>query len=100
MPPHRDVPPILAEDDPSALPARLACCRRHPELRASRHCVIHAPTKALNIHRCNGNKGRFGAKLGLYAVLRVRSRTTDIGQVGFEPERVTTALEPAFYLGF
>ncbi len=30
----------------------------------------------------------------------VRSRSTDFGQVGFEPERVTTALEPAFYLGF
>ena len=30
----------------------------------------------------------------------VRFRSTDFGQVGFEPERVPTALKPAFYLGF
>jgi len=30
----------------------------------------------------------------------VRSRSTDFGQVGFEPQQVTTALKLAFYLGF
>jgi hypothetical protein len=30
----------------------------------------------------------------------VRSRSTDFGQVGFEPGQVPTALKPAFYLGF
>ena len=30
----------------------------------------------------------------------VRSRSTDFGQVGFEPGPAPTALKPAFYLGF
>jgi hypothetical protein len=30
----------------------------------------------------------------------VRSRSTDFGQVGFEPGQVPIALKPAFYLGF
>ena len=30
----------------------------------------------------------------------VRSRSTDFGQVGFEPEQVPTALKPAFFLAF
>ena len=30
----------------------------------------------------------------------VRSRSTDFGHVGFEPEQVPTALKLAFYLGF
>ena len=30
----------------------------------------------------------------------VRFRSTDFGQVGFEPGQVPTPLKPAFYLGF
>jgi len=30
----------------------------------------------------------------------VRSRSTDFGQVGFEPEQVPTTRKSAFYLGF
>ena len=30
----------------------------------------------------------------------VRFRSTDFGQVGFEPEQVPTALKAAFYQGF
>ena len=41
----------------------------------------------------------FGAGVGS-AYQGVRCRTTDFGQVGFEPERVLTVLKPAFYLGF
>ena len=54
MTPHRDVPSILAEDDPAPLPARLNFLRRHLELRALGHRVIQGPTKTLNISRSKG----------------------------------------------
>jgi hypothetical protein len=38
--------------------------------------------------------------LALWAYRSVRSRSTDFGQVGFEPGQVPTALKPAFYLDF
>jgi hypothetical protein len=41
----------------------------------------------------------FGAGVGS-PYQSVRSRSLDFGQVGFEPEQVLTALNPALYLGF
>jgi len=37
---------------------------------------------------------------GQNAYQSVRSRSTDLGQVGFEPEQVLAALKLAIYLGF
>lgn len=38
--------------------------------------------------------------LALWAYRSVRSRSTDLGQVGFEPGQVPIARKPAFYLSF
>ena len=48
------------------------------------------------------DEGIFPEEDGLapWAYQVVRSRSTDFGQVGFEPQQGPTSLKPAFYLGF
>ena len=102
---------LIALADP-LVPEALAIGREvciAPERVNAEGLVLNVPAGAFRLApmgaaRLRLSDERSGQLLGEVAPQRpyqsVRSRSTDFGQVGFEPEQVPTARKPAFYLGF